>query len=68
MSKHQPPTNTSKLGSNKRSHTQKERDRVDIAELYLKGRTLRDISKWIGENRPYTLSHESVCNDLLVVR
>ncbi len=54
--------------SNKRTKAQKEKDRTDIAALYLKGLSIREISKWIGENRTYTLSRHQVCEDLKAIR
>ena len=52
----------------KRTDRDKEQDRVDIAALYVKGKSIREISKWIGENRHYTLSRHQVCEDLKAIR
>lgn len=52
----------------KRTRPEKERDLVDIALLYVEGKSLVAIHKWLCENRPYQLSYAYVCADLGRIR
>lgn len=52
----------------KRSKVQRENDRAQIADLSLKGMTIRSICQWIAQNRDYTLSRHAVWSDLQKVR
>jgi hypothetical protein len=52
------------VGRHKRTAGQIEVDRTTVVDLYVKGHTQRQITKWICANRPYTLSRAQVAADL----
>lgn len=52
----------------KRTPTEIDRDRLDIAASYLAGKTLHTITEWLNKNREYRMTVASVSRDLEAVR
>jgi len=55
------------MAAPKRTKIQRENDLHEIGRLYLTGHTLREISERISEARDYTLSFQSVANDVKTI-
>jgi hypothetical protein len=51
----------------KRTGAERQRDRVDVAHLFLHGKTYREIAEHIAATRPYTLSIPQVARDMKAV-
>lgn len=60
---------TQSINANKRNSAQRERDLVDLADLYLMGNfTLAKMQEFIAKNRPYTLGLSQISQDLAEIR
>lgn len=57
-----------KPGSPKRTAVEIDRDRADIARLYLEGKTQTEIAETLSQLRNYSLSQPTIVADLKVVR
>ncbi len=55
-------------GQSKRSDVDTEMDYVEEARLYLGGYTITEIATYIGTHRSYSLSYNTVYDDLKIVR
>jgi hypothetical protein len=55
-------------GNWKRNALQLELDKQFIKELYLKGNSSRDIAAEISKIRDYTLSHDTICQDIKEIK
>lgn len=62
------PKKSEKPGANKRCETDLAKDRAEISELYLSGKTMRQIAVIISAKRPYTLSRNAIMQDIKAVR
>jgi hypothetical protein len=55
-------------GRRKRSRARREQDIIEVAAMYVRGKSLGEITRYIAENRPYTLSTTMISNDIKVIR
>ena len=55
-------------GNRKRTKMEREADFVDVARMYLNGRSQGEIVEWIGLNRNYTVCITTINNDLKAIR
>jgi hypothetical protein len=51
-----------------RSEAEQEMDLVEEARLYLRGYSLHEVVKYIADNRPYSLTPQTVAADMVEIR
>jgi hypothetical protein len=51
-----------------RTELETEMDLVEEARLYLRGYSLNEVTKYIADNRPYSLSVQMIARDMTVIR
>jgi len=66
MRRHKPPRPHG-LHSPKRGEAQREADRAEIAALYCKGKTYREIAAIISAARPYNITYRTIGRDVDVI-